>query len=114
MLTSIDAYGCDPAKIRSKEELQRFVIELCDLLKMKRFGPTSIEHFGESEVAGYTVAQMISTSMISAHLANKTNAGYFDLFSCKEYDPAKAAKFTADFFKSKTYDYQVLLRGATK
>jgi len=66
---------------------------------MKRFGETQVVHFGEDEkVAGFSMVQLIETSLISAHFANLTNTVYLDVFSCKMYDPAAAAAFAQKFF----------------
>lgn len=97
--SSFDIYDCDPATIRSAEKIRQFVVELCDLIEMRRFGETLVVHFGEDErVAGYSMAQLIETSLISAHFANQTNAVYLDVFSCKPYDPAVVASFAQEFF----------------
>ena len=97
--SSFDIYDCDPEVIRSAEKTQQFVLELCDLIKMKRFGKTTIVNFGEDErVAGYSMVQLIETSLISGHFANMTNAAYLDVFSCKPYDPEVVADFAKRFF----------------
>jgi S-adenosylmethionine/arginine decarboxylase-like enzyme len=97
--SAIDIYNCDPDKIRDADLIRRFVVELCELIEMKRFGETMVVHFGEDErVAGYSMVQLIETSLISAHFANQTNAVYLDVFSCKAYDPEEARKFAQDFF----------------
>ncbi len=46
LLTSIDLHGCDPEKIRSKETITQFSVDLCDLIKMKRFGEPIVVRFG--------------------------------------------------------------------
>ncbi|MBU1699463.1 MAG: S-adenosylmethionine decarboxylase [Candidatus Eisenbacteria bacterium] len=100
LATSIDIYNCDPSTIRNAEEIRRFVVELCELIEMRRFGETLVVHFGEDErVAGYSMVQLIETSLISAHFANQTNAVYLDVFSCKLYDPDIVAEFATNFFK---------------
>ena len=97
--SSFDIYNCDPEAIRSAEKIQQFVVELCDLIEMKRFGETTIVNFGEDErVAGYSMVQLIETSLISAHFANMTNTVYLDVFSCKPYDPEIVADFAQKFF----------------
>ena len=111
LYTSVDLKGCDPASIRDPEKIHRFIIELCDLIEMKRFGEPQIVHFGPTErVAGYSMTQLIETSLISGHFANETNAAYLDIFSCKEYEPSKAAEFCRDFFGAESVTYQVLFR----
>ena len=97
--SSFDVYGCDPEAIRSAEKIRRFVADLCDLIEMKRFGETTVVNFGEDErVAGYSMVQLIETSLISAHFANLTNTVYLDVFSCRPYDPAIVADFAQRFF----------------
>ena len=111
MLSSVDLYDCDPAIIRDANEIKRYVIELCELIDMKRFGETLVVHFGEDEkVAGYSMTQLIETSLISGHFANQTNAAYLDIFSCKMYDPNQVAEFARDFFKAKRFNLQVIKR----
>jgi S-adenosylmethionine/arginine decarboxylase-like enzyme len=97
--SAIDIYNCDPDKIRDADCIRRFVIELCERIEMRRFGETMIIHFGEDErVAGYSMVQLIETSLISAHFANMTNAVYLDVFSCKAYDPEKVREFAQAYF----------------
>lgn len=108
---SFDIYGCDPATIRDADKIKQFVSELCDLIEMKRFGETMVVHFGEDErVAGYSMVQLIETSLISAHFANKTNATYLDVFSCKSYDPNVVAEFAKKFFGGAECITQINLR----
>ena len=97
--TSIDIYECNPQTIRDADKIRQFVADLCELIKMRRFGDTRIVHFGEDErVAGYSMVQLIETSLISAHFANQTNTVYLDVFSCKPYEPEAAADFAQAFF----------------
>lgn len=100
LLTSIDLESCNGDTIRDADAIKRYVVELCDLIDMKRFGDTHVVHFGEDErVAGYSMFQLIETSCISAHFANDTNTSYIDIFSCKSYDPKVVADFTKKFFE---------------
>ena len=109
--SSIDIYDCNPETIRDAEKIRRFVVELCDLIEMKRFGETQVVHFGEDEkVAGFSMVQLIETSLISAHFANLTNTTYLDVFSCKPYDPEVVADFACRFFGGSGVTTQVSLR----
>ncbi len=109
--SAIDIYDCDPMKIRDADEIKRFVKELCDLIEMKRFGETQVVHFGEDErVAGYSMVQLIETSLISAHFANLTNSTYLDVFSCKPYDPEVVRAFAQAFFGGTHSQLNVTLR----
>ncbi len=109
--SSIDIYGCTPETIRDADAIRRFVAELCDLIDMKRFGETQVVHFGEDErVAGYSMVQLIETSLISAHFANQTNTVYLDVFSCKPYDAEAVEAFSKHFFGGNHSVLQVNLR----
>ncbi|MCE5336362.1 MAG: S-adenosylmethionine decarboxylase [Desulfobacteraceae bacterium] len=109
--SAIDIYDCNPDKIRCADTIRRFVIELCELIEMKRFGETQVVHFGEDEkVAGYSMVQLIETSLISAHFANATNAVYLDVFSCRPYDPDIVRDFAERFFEGTRSILQVNLR----
>ena len=111
ILSSIDLFNCNTQKIRDRNVIKRYVDELCKLIEMKQFGETQIVHFGEDEkVAGFSMIQLIETSLISGHFANKTNNAYIDIFSCKFYEPSVAKKFTQNFFKAKKVKMQYILR----
>lgn len=100
--SSIDIYDCNPNTIRDAVKIKDFVVKLCALIEMKRYGETQVVHFGEEErVAGYSMVQLIETSLISAHFANLTNVVYLDVFSCKPYDLDKVEKFAKEFFGGK-------------
>ena len=109
--SSIDIHHCDHNLIRDASAIRDFVIQLCNLIKMKRFGDPVIVHFGEDDrVAGFSMTQLIETSLISAHFANQTNNVYLDIFSCKYYEPETAARFAKTFFKGTNYNINVVLR----
>ena len=109
--SAVDVYECDPERIRSAETIKRFVHELCELIEMKRFQDTVVVHFGEDEkVAGYSMIQLIETSLISGHFANLTNTAYIDVFSCKPYDPEVVAEFAKTYFGGQRLVTSVTLR----
>jgi len=111
LASSFDIYDCNPETIRDANEIKRFVRELCEVIEMKRFGETVVVNFGEDErVAGFSMTQLIETSLISAHFANATNATYLDVFSCKPYDPKIVEKFAMEFFGGSRCTTQVNLR----
>lgn len=99
---SIDIYECNPGTIRNALKIKEFVKQLCDLIDMKCFGETSVVHFGEDErVSGFSMVQLIETSLISAHFANLTNTVYLDVFSCKAYDVKVVEEFSRKYFEGK-------------
>ena len=101
LATSVDLQGCNPGSIRSAEKIRAFVDALCRLIDMKKFGPTVVINFGEDpRVSGYSMTQLIETSLISGHFANQSDAAYIDIFSCKAYPPYLAAAFAREFFEA--------------
>ncbi len=111
ILTSVDIADCDPCKIRDSAFITTYVHQLCDFIGMKRFGDTVVVNFGEDKrVAGFSMTQLIESSLISGHFANHSNRAYVDIFSCKFYEPRDVAEFTLNMFGGATYVMQVTLR----
>lgn len=111
LLTSVDLYSCNSKTIRDAEAIKKYVSELCLLIEMKRFGDTKVVHFSEDEkVAGYSMVQLIETSLISGHFTNSTNNAYIDIFSCKYYNPLAVEEFTKKFFEAKETKMHYILR----
>lgn len=109
--SGIDLHGCNGALIRDADKIKQFVAELCERIEMKRFGECVVVNFGEDEkVAGFSMTQLIETSLISGHFANQTNAVYLDVFSCKYYSPYVVADFAKEFFGAKDYDLHYTCR----
>ncbi len=97
----LNLYECNLRLITSAQVIEKFTIELCDLIKMRRFGEPLIVNFGEDpRVAGYSLVQLIETSNICGHFANDSAAAYLDIFSCKKFDPQLAADFAAATFEA--------------
>ncbi len=111
LLSSIDLHSCNPNLVRSESKIKEFVKQLCALLNLRRFKETIMINFGSDErVAGFSMAQLIDTSLISGHFVNKTNNIFLDVFSCKFYNPIQAAKFAKQFFQAKDYQLNYLIR----
>lgn len=111
LLASIDLKDCHPELIRNRAAIVKFAKDLCVFIDMRPFGHPQVVHFGEDDrVAGFSLIQLIQTSLISAHFANATSTAYVDIFSCKEFDAEKAAKFCAHYFKSPKYHISLLYR----
>ena len=110
LCTAVDLQDCNPDLIRNAEYIKRYVVELCELIGMKRFGECQVVNFGEGRVAGYSMVQLISTSLISGHFANDTNNASLDIFSCKGYDPAVVESFSKEFFGARRSSSTATLR----
>ena len=108
--SSIDLYGCNPESIRNPEKIKVFVKELCVLIKMKRYGETIVQRFGEGDIEGYSMFQFIETSSITAHFDEIENRAFLDIFSCKPFDPDIAAEFSKRFFEAEKARIKTLVR----
>ena len=107
----IDLYDCDLGLMQDETAIKQFVHELCDLIKMRRFGETQVVRFGDDpRVTGFSMTQLIETSLISAHFADNSCAIYLDIFSCAPYDPKEAAAFASRFFKARHHTMHVVDR----
>jgi S-adenosylmethionine/arginine decarboxylase-like enzyme len=95
---SVDLRDCNPEKIRSAAVIQDYVIQLCKLIDMVRFGDCQITNFGSGDKAGFTLIQLIETSNITGHFSNDMNAAFIDVFSCKVFSPYEVGDFTKQFF----------------
>ncbi len=107
----IDLYDCDLGLMQNAEAIRQFVKILCDRIKMRRFGETQVVFFGDDpRVQGFSMMQLIETSLISAHFADASRAIYLDVFSCAPYEPEDVAKFAAEYFKAARYNLNVVYR----
>lgn len=101
LLTTINMKGCNPQTIRDAEKVKQYAKELCERIGVKRYGDCIVVNFGEDpRVSGFSMVQLIETSLVSGHFANETNSVYIDIFSCKWYDPEEAERFTREYFEA--------------
>jgi S-adenosylmethionine/arginine decarboxylase-like enzyme len=111
LLSSIDLYDCDADSIRDADYIKEFIVKLCDLIKMKRFGETTVVDFGDDpRVTGFSMTQLIETSLISAHFVNQINAVYLDVFSCSKYNPEIVMEFAKHWFQAEKAIISVTIR----
>ncbi len=109
--TAIDLHDCDPDLLKNSEAIRDFTAKICKIIDAKPWGPCQIHNFGNNpDVFGYSMVQLVETSLVSGHFANKTNRIFLDIFSCKYYDPIKAMQFSKKFFKAKDATYKSTLR----
>jgi S-adenosylmethionine/arginine decarboxylase-like enzyme len=109
--SSIDLYECDLSLMQNADAIREFVRILCDRIKMRRYGETQVVHFGDDpRVTGFSMTQLIETSLISAHFADASCAIYLDVFSCSPYEPEEVAKFATEYFKAARYNINVVYR----
>lgn len=115
MEVALDLLNVELNIIKNEDQLKRYAKDLVELIDMKAFGETQLVHFGSCpEVQGYTMVQMIETSLISAHFAELTSAAYINVFSCKPFDPDKVLEFSINFFNAKEANMHIMIRKGKK
>src|SRR5512138_105510 len=109
--SSIDLHECDLGLMQDADAIREFVRTLCDRIQMRRYGETQVVYFGDDpRVTGFSMTQLIETSLISAHFADASCAIYLDVFSCAPYEPEEVARFALKYFKAARYNLNVTYR----
>ena len=108
----LDLYDCNPESIRSKKKILEYSNKLYKLIKVKKYGKPIIERFALhlKQAAGYSLVQLIESSLVSGHFSELWNRAFINIFSCKNFDNKKAANFTKKFFNAKKIKERVLIR----
>ena len=104
----LDLHGCDPNTF-NRSSIENFFGDLCKLIDMTRcdfhfwddVGVEPEERQTSPHTKGTSAVQFILTSTIVIHTLELLNAVYINIFSCKEFDKAKAEAFSKEWFKAK-------------
>ena len=109
----LDCSNCNLESITNKTTINNFVVTLIERINMTAYGDPQIElMLVGTDNEGYSLLQMITTSNITAHFVNSTQAAYIDIFSCKEFDANQAIHTVEEFFSPKTIKSNFLHRQA--
>lgn len=108
----LDLYDCDSKIIRSRKKILEYSEKLCNLIKAKKYGKPICERFAlhNPSAAGYSLVQLIESSLVSGHFSELWNRAYVNIFSCKDFDDKKATTFTKKFFNAKKIKDRVIVR----
>lgn len=122
----LDVDPIPAADCTDSERCVKFVVELCDLIHMKRHGPATFEHFGEGSLAGWTVIQLVETSHVVAHFMDPPSAAelldnehvdtrnvgglHLDVCSCAEFNPREVV----DWIESRWPGARIRVRHAIR
>ena len=107
---AIDLHECEHDRLTSPELLKEFVQNVIPLIGMEAHGPCYVDRFGEGDIEGLSAMQFIKTSSIAVHLDEVGNRAFIDIFSCKDFDAAKAAAYSKEFFSARRVKPTVLER----
>lgn len=108
----LDLSGCDVDVLVSDVALITYVRMLAERIGMTTYGDPLAVCFGEGELAGWTVVQLITTSNINLHAAPDTRTVHINVFSCRAFDPATATQFSIDYFNAAGCKAQTVERTA--
>lgn len=106
----LDLYGCDPKVLKSRKKISEYSDRLCKLIKVKRYGKAIVKRFGKGYIKGFSLVQLIETSLISGHFSEKWNRAYINIFSCGSFNHKLAKDFTQEFFKAKRVKSRTITR----
>jgi len=103
----------------TREDIERFVVELCNIIKMEREDLHFWDYEGDEEaydaaednLKGISAIQFIKTSNITIHTIDVQKKVLLNIFSCKEFDPWEASYFCMKFFQGRILNKIVLERG---
>jgi|GEM_PF-711347 S-adenosylmethionine/arginine decarboxylase-like enzyme len=110
----LDLQGCNTKKFTEKH-LRKFLIELCDLIKMQRHGKPMFwnDTTDTPHLKGTSVLQFIKTSNIVIHCLDFPKTTLLNIFSCKDFDLELAKTFSKDFFEAKSFTSTIVDRKIT-
>lgn len=113
----IDIHNCD-ASTFNRKSIRKYFSLLCKQIDMKAEKLCWWDDYGlEPEfqqklphTKGTTAVQFILTSNITIHTLDILKNVYLNIFSCKDFDADLALKFSEDWFKGKTVNFQIIER----
>ena len=113
----IDLHNCN-SHLFTRESLEKYFIELCDLIGMNRadlhwwddLDLPEEEKDTEPHLKGTSAIQFITTSNITIHTLDILKNVYINLFSCKEFDPEVVKTFSANFFEGNIASSHIIER----
>ena len=108
----VDVKSCDVG-LFTRSNIAGFTEELVKRIDMKAYGAPIIEHFANHDPSkgGYSLVQLIETSNICAHFVDLNGDAYFNVFSCKDFDPDAVSNCIIDFFAPESVSHNMITRG---
>jgi len=113
----IDLHKCNSKKF-TRKEIERYFIELCELIDMEREDLHWWDYEGDPEgyasapthLKGISAVQFISTSNIVIHTLDDLGQVYINIFSCKEFNEMQVLVFSEKYFEGKGVTCQTVPR----
>jgi hypothetical protein len=110
----LDCKSCVKFSIKSRSNIEYFVKALVEKIDMKAYGDPIIEHFATHDPAkgGFTLCQMIETSLIDGHFVDETGDAYISVHSCKDFDNEVVKHIVNHYFSPISIKETVIFRQA--
>ncbi len=111
---TLDLRQCEKERLTSVELLWDVLNDLPDVIGMTKIMPPYVVKYTDGKVAddwGISGFVMIAESHISIHTFPDKDYIFIDVFSCRDFDVDKAAKYLINAFKAKKVDRQIMKRG---
>lgn len=109
----IDARGCNIDRVTDSEYITHFTKELVKQIEMVPFGEPQVVHFADgTDLAGWTMIQLIETSCITGHFCDINGDLYLDVFSCKDFEEQRVTNLLQHMFSPDEIKSQVVMRDA--
>ena len=113
----LDLHDCDTSTF-TRESISRYLEGLCELIDMKReelyfwddIDVPEEERQASPHTQGTSAVQFILTSSIVIHTLDQLSSIYINMFSCKDFDPKLAEKFTVDWFGAGSFTARFIER----
>lgn len=114
----LDIHEVRRTHLFNRKDLSDFMVQLCELLDMKREdlhfwdeeGVPEEELATEEHLIGTSAVQFITTSNITIHTLDVMKRVYLNIFSCKNYNTTKATRFCVNYFDGKLISKKVIDR----
>ena len=113
----LDLRSCDAMRF-TRRSIESYLIGLCDLIKMTRCelhfwddqDVPAMQKQSAPKTKGISAVQFILTSNITIHTLELLAAAYINVFSCKDFDAPSAIRFSIEWFASKDYNHEIVIR----
>lgn len=113
----LDLHKCD-SNTFTRESIEKYFIELCELIDMERcelfwwddVGVSEGEKQTEPHLKGTSAVQFIMTSNITIHTLDLLGNVYLNIFSCKDFNGSFAMAFSANWFEGHVASHHIIER----
>ena len=112
LLLTLDGYGASEKICADISGLYRFLEQLPGLIGMRPIGSPHIVSVEEAGIAGLSGFTFIMESHISIHTYQEKGFVTADVYSCKNFDTKKVARYLSEYFHTSASESHTIIRGA--